>query len=284
MRGIHHHHVHTRLYQQIQTLETIRSRADGGAHDQASQFVLAGVGILAHLLDILDGDEPFEHVVFIHHQKLFDAVLVQVPLGLLQRRARRHRDQIFMGHDLINTLIKIGFKTQVAVGQDAFQAPVLGHRQAGDTVLLHDIQCIADAVMRIDGDGIDDHAAFRLFDPIHLQRLFLRGHILVNHAQAALPRQADGGPGFRYRIHCRGDQGNVQPDLVRQPGGQIGVPRKNGGMRRNQQHIVKCQALPDRIVKHGFFLLEELFLNLGIIKGGKIMKKRGGRNRTPLFP
>ena len=53
--------------------------------------VLGGVGILQFLLNVLDGDQALQVVVIVHHQQLFDAMLVQNRFGFLERGADAQR-------------------------------------------------------------------------------------------------------------------------------------------------------------------------------------------------
>ena len=78
----------------LRALQEIPGRADGGANAQASVRVLGGVRILELLLDVLDRDQALEVVLVIHHQQLFHAMLVQDLLGLFQRGADGHGDQV----------------------------------------------------------------------------------------------------------------------------------------------------------------------------------------------
>ena len=54
-----------------------------GGDAQAALLVLAGVGMLLRLLDVLDRDQADAAVVVVDDQQLLDAVLMQQPLGFL---------------------------------------------------------------------------------------------------------------------------------------------------------------------------------------------------------
>ena len=82
MGRVDDNHVDPGLEQRVHPLLPVRPHPHRGPHPQAAELVLAGVGVLLDLLDVLDGDEPLEVVVIVHHQELFDAVLVQEGLGL----------------------------------------------------------------------------------------------------------------------------------------------------------------------------------------------------------
>ncbi len=254
MCGVDDNDVDPGLDQQFGPLEAVGAGADGGADDEASEWVLAGAGIFAHLFDILDGDQPFEDVVVIHHQQLFDTVPVKMLFGVLQGGSRRHRDQIFLGHDMMDRLFQIGLETQIPIGEDADQLAVFGDRHAGDAVFLHHVHGVADLLVGTHGDRIDDHAALRFLHLIHLERLLLRGHVLVDHPQPPLAGHADGRPRFGHRIHGGGNQRDAEFDFPGQPRGQVGLLGQNGGVGRHQEHIIKGQTFPDRDFRHGVLL------------------------------
>jgi len=83
-------------------------------------------------LDILDGDQANAAAFAVDHDQLFDAVAVQQPLGFRLVDAFLDRDQIFMGHQLADLLIRIGCETDIAVGENADQVP----RFAGPAAML----------------------------------------------------------------------------------------------------------------------------------------------------
>src|SRR3989441_11951629 len=85
------------------------------AHAQASMLILARVGVLDPLGDVLDRDQPLELEAIVDHQELFDTMLVQNLPGLIQRRALRRRDEVLPGHDLGDLEIHACLETQVPV-------------------------------------------------------------------------------------------------------------------------------------------------------------------------
>ena len=111
--------VHPGLDQSLDPRLPVGAHADGGPHPQAPELVLAGQGILADFFDVLDGDEPVEIAVGVHHQQFFNAVLMEQGLGLLQGDPHVGGDQAVLGHHLFDLLLQVGFKAQVPVGDDA---------------------------------------------------------------------------------------------------------------------------------------------------------------------
>jgi hypothetical protein len=85
-------------------------------------LVLVRVGMLAPLEDVLDGDQAAQHAFGVHHRQLLDPVPRQDPLRLFQRGAHRCRDEIGLGHGLVNRPVELALELEVAVGDDADQA------------------------------------------------------------------------------------------------------------------------------------------------------------------
>ena len=56
--------------------------------------------------------------MLIHHWQLLDLVAVQAIAGLLQRRADWNSNQALAGHQIRDRAIRIGLKTNIAVGEN----------------------------------------------------------------------------------------------------------------------------------------------------------------------
>jgi len=100
--------------------------------------------------------------------------------------------------------------------------------------------------------GIGDDAVFRALDAVDFLSLLLDGHILMDDAQAALTSHGNGRFGFCHRIHGGGKEGNVELDLVSQPCFEIDLLGQHLAVARNQQDIVKRQALTNHFRQHLF--------------------------------
>jgi hypothetical protein len=61
------------------------------------------------------------------------------------------------------------------------------HRHAGNFVLIHHVERLADRHFRGDRHRIDDHSAFRALHAVHFFGLAVDGHVAVNESDAALP-------------------------------------------------------------------------------------------------
>ena len=225
MGGVHHQQIHLGLHQFRRAFQVIARGAQGRAHAQAPLLVFAGIRVFNLLLNILYGNESTKIIGLIDNQKFFHAVLVQHLLGFFQGRAHGDGDQVVLGHHLFHGQVEAVLEAQVAVGEDAHQLALLGDGHAGNLVLFHDFQRIGDPVLGADGDGIDNHAAFRALHLIHFQRLLGNRHAAVHDSDAALLRQGNRQARFRDRVHGGADDGNVQGDMAGHPRARIHLRR-----------------------------------------------------------
>src|SRR5579875_2972142 len=83
VRGIDNDHVHALFDQRAAALLGIGANADGGSHAQTPKLILRSIRIQNLLLNILHGNQTFEHAVFIDYRQLLDLVAVQDVTGLL---------------------------------------------------------------------------------------------------------------------------------------------------------------------------------------------------------
>src|SRR6202023_1519210 len=168
--------ISARVPSAVATLPTTRptsGKRSRGADAQAAELVLAGVRVLRHLLDVLDGDQPLEVALAVDHQDLLDAMAVEQLLGLIEGGPFRHGDQVVLGHQLADAAPEVVLETQVPVGEDADQvARGGGDRHARDLVARHHRQRLADALVGAHGHRIDNHAGLAA---LHLVDLGGRG-------------------------------------------------------------------------------------------------------------
>ena len=173
VRAVDGEHVDFGLGQFLRALQKISGGADGRAYAQAALRIFRGVGILQFLLDVFDRDQALEVVLVVDDQKFFDAMFVKNFFGFFERGSHGNRDEIFLGHHLVDGNVEAGFEAQIAIGENADQLSVLGDGHAGDLVLAHDLERIADLVGGEHGDRIDDHAAFRALHLVDFVGLLL---------------------------------------------------------------------------------------------------------------
>ncbi len=85
----------------------------------------------------------------------------------------------------------------------------------------------------------------------------------MDDADATQPGQGDGHRRFGNGIHCRGDDGNVEPDVADKPRAQVGRRRQHLGVARGQQHVVEGQGQIAIFVRE----LHDLLLRYALLKG-----------------
>src|SRR5215471_818650 len=232
------------------TLQEIASRTDGGAHSEAALVVLRGPRIFEFFLDVFNGDETLEVEVLIDDEEFFDAMFLQDFFRTLEGGADRDGDEIVFGHHLADQLAEIFFKAQVAVGEDASETCTAGNGQAGDAVLIHDFEGLADSDVRRNGDRVDNHARFGALHAVDFFALAVDGNVAVDNADAALPRDADGKAGFGDSIHSGRSDRYVERELAGEFRGGVDFRGQNGGLARQEQDIVERKAFGDGTVDH----------------------------------
>jgi hypothetical protein len=144
----------------------------------------------------------------------------------------------------------ITFEPQIAIGQDAGQAGAAGNRQAGDAVLVHDLQGLANGDIRRNRDWIDDHPRFRTFHAVNFFALPVDRHIAVNDANAALSRDGDGQARFGNGVHGRRGQRHADAQLAGEIGGGVDLGGNDRGFSGQQQNVVEGQAIDNRTINH----------------------------------
>ena len=234
--GVQAQHVHAGLHQGGHPVQHVGGGADGGAHQQAALLVTGGVGVHLGLLDVLDGDEALQTEVLVHDGQLLDLVLAEDLLGLGQGGALGGGDQVFLGHHVVDELVHVGLELHVADGH------------AGDAELGHQLVRLGQGVAGSQPEGVGDDPVLGALHHVHLFGLLADRHIFMDDANAALPGDGDGHAVLGDGIHGGADQGDIQPDLLRQLGVQVHVGGQHVAGRWDQQHIVKGEALLDELL------------------------------------
>ena len=250
MRGVDHHNVTFGLDERHGAPQTIVADIGGGGHAQAAAFILTGVGKFLRLLDVFHGNEADAAVVFVYHQNLFDAVLMQKPLGFLHLHAFAHGDELVLRHQLGDRLALVGGETHIAVSEDADELAraifrTFHHRNTGDAIALHQFERIGERGVRPDGDRVHHHAAFEFLHAADMFGLFLDGEIAVDHAHAASLGHGDGEARFRDGIHGGGDERDAELDRFGEARAGIDLRGQNFGSAGHQQNIVEGQSFTD---------------------------------------
>ena len=111
-------------------------------------------------------------------------------------------------------------------------AAAFDHRDAGDAIFLHQRQCIGERRVRMDGDGINDHAGFEFLDLAHLRRLHIGFEVAVHDADAAGLRHGDRHMRFGHGIHGGCDNRYIEQDSAGDARADIDFRRHDVGQAR----------------------------------------------------
>ena len=262
VRRVEHHGVDVLGDQRLHAVHRVGRNADAGRHAQAALRVLAGIGVILHLGDVLISDQPHQTACVVHHGELFDLAVEQYFLGVGEFGIVRRHEAVAGRHHLLDAARHVALETQVAVGDDADKHPVRIHdRNASDLVLFHQVQRVADGVVLGNGHRIVDHAVLGALHLADLRGLLGDGHVLVDHADSSFPRQGDGQRRFGYRVHGGGHNGDVERDISRETGLNIDLSRQHFRIGGYKQHIVEGKSLglnpfiDKRHNERGFLLL-----------------------------
>ena len=231
--------------------EEIAGGANGGADAEAAVVVFGGAGIFEFFLDVFDGDEALEVEVLIDDEKFFDAMFLEDFFGFVEGGADGDGDEIVLGHDVADELGVIFLEAEVAVGEDAGEAGAAGDGKAGDAVLVHDFEGLAEGDVGGDGDGVDDHAGFGTLDTVDFFDLAVDGHVAVDDADAALAGDADGEAGFGDGVHGGGGEGNVEGEFAGELRGGVHFGGQDGGFAGEEEDVVECQTFGNGTFNHG---------------------------------
>jgi hypothetical protein len=247
VRGVDHDGVDAGLHQGFDALLGAVAHADRGAYAQAPARVACGVGEAGLLGDVLDGDEALELPVAVDDQEALELVLVEQRLGIGERRAVGHGDELVaLRHDFADGHVVAGFKAQVAPRHDADDLAAVDDREAGDAQLVGQRHHLAHRVRRRDHHRVAQDARFIALHAGHFGGLLLRGEVLVHDPHAALLRDGDREAGFCHGVHGRRDERQVQRDVAGEFGGEGGVLGQDLGERWHQQHVVEGERFAEK--------------------------------------
>ena len=186
MGGIDHQSVDACFYESVGTFDGVGGDAHSGSHAETAFVILAGVRASLHLDDVLVGDQTEQMVVFINDRKLLDLVLLQ-DVGSFFKRDLSGGDQVLARHHLADGTVQTALETEVTVGDDTLQAIVaVNHRDTTNMVLAHQVECVPNGSIDMDGDRVGNHAVFSTFHLTNFGSLLANGHVLMKHANATL--------------------------------------------------------------------------------------------------
>ncbi len=230
--------------QALGALEAVVADGRRRGHAQAALVVLAGVGILVRLLDVLHRDQADAAVALVDHQQLLDPVLVQKLLRLVRADAFLHGDE-FARHQFGDGRLHIAGKAYVTVGEDADELSLvagLDHGHAGDVLLVHQLEGYLERGLGVDRDRIVHHAGDVALDHGHLLGLDFRRQVAVDDADAARLGHRNRQAALRHRVHGGGDDRQVERDRLGELGRDVHVARHHLGRTRLEQHVVEGES------------------------------------------
>ncbi|MNN58365.1 hypothetical protein D3C81_1734100 [compost metagenome] len=106
-------------------------------------------------------------------------------------------------------------KAQISISQNPYQLiSFIYDRHTGNTVFAHHNFGVGYQVVWCKREGIRNNAALGAFHAVHLFRLLLHGHILMNDADAALAGNRNRHSCFRDRIHTCTHQRDIQLHIL----------------------------------------------------------------------
>ena len=266
VRGVEHDDVDVRVHQLLHSLEHVRADADAGAAQKPSLRILRGERVLDRLLNVFDRDEADQVVVLIDDRELLFAGGAEDLLCFLERHAFFCRDQVLAGHRFGDLSGKVLLELHIAVRDDTDELLSLGDGNAGDAVLLHQLFRVRQRVLRGEGERVGDDAVFGAFYFVHFFCLRFDRHVLVDHADAALPRHCDGHAALRDGVHTGAHHGDVKYDFLRQVGRQIDLARDDRRVGRHEEDVVKGKAVSDD--RSHSYLLSNREIRVGSLAGG----------------
>src|SRR5712692_45786 len=215
-------------------------------------LILVGVRVLPALKDVLDGDEALQDTVLVHDRELLDAMLRERLLGLVERRADGRGHQAIFRHGIADWAIELALELEVTVCDDADQpARVVDDRHARDPEPFHQLHRVAQRAVGPQRDRVQDHSRLAPLHAIHLSRLAVQRHVLVDHPDPALARHCDRHLRLSDGVHRGGDERDVERDGAREAGAGVHVARMHGGVPRHEQDVVESESSGRAEGSHG---------------------------------
>src|SRR6267142_1625688 len=216
--------------------------ADSCRDTKAPVLVLVGVGEIAALVDVLDGDQSAEDSLLVDNGELFDAVLPKYGLCLVERGANRSGDEILGRHRFTQRAIEIALELEVAIGDDPDKPVVAIHDwNAGDLEALHQCDRLAECSIGRERDRIQDHSALRSLHPIDFGRLPVDRHVLVNDADSAGSGHRHCHVGFGDRVHGSGSERDIELNAAGEHRHRVHVLGVDERVSWRQENVIEGQ-------------------------------------------
>src|SRR6266581_1667634 len=124
-------------------------------------------------------------------------------------------------------------------------------RHARDAEPLHQPHRLAHRAVGAEGDGVEDHPRLAALHPVHLRRLAVDRHVLVDHADSPLARDGDRHLGLGHGVHGRRHERDVERDAAGEAGAHVHVARVHRGMPRYEENVVESEGGAGAEGSHG---------------------------------
>ena len=241
---IDHDGISTSIYQCLHTVEGIGSDADTCGNTQTTLLILAGHGLVLGLRDVLIGNQTDQMIVLIHNGQFLDLVLLQDLGGSRQVCLLVGGHEVILRHDFLHRTVQTTLEAQVTVRHDTYKViAVIDNGDTADMILRHDVEGLSHRRSLGNRDRIIDHTVLSTLDDSHLTGLIVDRHILMDHTDTTFTGNGDShlrlGDGIHRSCHKR----DVQLDVPREAGFQLYCLGQYFRIGRDQQDIVKCQAV-----------------------------------------
>ncbi len=168
MRCIYNNYISTGSLQSFRPDHGLFTYSYRSSDPQSAELVLACHWVFLSLFNVFNCNKAYKVKVFINYWKFLDPVLMKYFLRFLKSGSHRSRDQPFFGHDFIHFSPHVSFKPEVPVCQNADKLIILSNRDSRYPVFLHYPERLGQSLVGLHSYRIDNHTAFRLFNPVHL--------------------------------------------------------------------------------------------------------------------
>ena len=211
MCRINNDSIHTCLHECFHAFESVGCHTHTSSYSQTSLGILAGIGLILCLCDVLVSDESYKFIVGIDNRKFLDFMFKKDARCTLKVSLLVSDHKIILCHHIINLLGEVCLETEVTVRHNTYKRiDIIHHWNTTNMILLHDSQRIFHRRTAFDGDWVVNHTIFCTFYNCHLTSLILNGHIFMNYTNTSLT-----GNGNRHRslsdcIHGSSHEGNLQ--------------------------------------------------------------------------
>lgn len=244
--GIDHDEVHSGFHEGFGTFVWLAEGANCGSAYEAAFVIFCGVGVSFDFFDVFDRDEALEIAIFVHDGEFFDPVLGKESLGLVESCAGLTGDEVFGRHSVRDAAGEVGFKSDVAVGEDADEfAFVIGDGNPANMKMLHEVDGLLEHFVGGELDRVGNDPVLGAFDPIYLAGLFFDWHVAVEYAYSAFSGDGDGKPSFGHGIHRGGYDGSGEADAGKEFGRSVDLGGKNIGSTWEEEHVVEAESLAE---------------------------------------